>query len=39
MTEAEKTKKKLNFSINMDEELEPSADDSKNFGYAAILKI
>ncbi len=39
MTEEEKAKKKLNLSINMDEELEPRSDDRKNFGYAAILKI
>lgn len=39
MTEEEKAKKKLTLSINMEEELQQGADDRKNFGYAAILKI
>jgi transposase len=39
MTEEEKTKKELTLKINMDEELEPGADERKNFGYAAILKV
>jgi transposase len=39
MTEEEQTKKKLTLKINMDEELELSAEGRKNFGYAAILKI
>ena len=39
MTEAEKAKKKLTLSFNLEEELEPGADERKNFGYAAILKV
>jgi transposase len=39
MTEEENTKKKLTLNINMEEQLEEGADDRKNFGYAAILKI
>jgi len=39
MTEEEATKKKLTLTINMDEQLEEGADNRKNFGYAAILKI
>ena len=39
MTEEEKAKKKLTLSINMDERLPEDAAGSKNFGYAAILKI
>jgi len=39
MTEEEKAKKKLTLSINMDERLPEDAEGSKNFGYAAILKI
>jgi hypothetical protein len=39
MTEEEQAKKKLTLKINMDEELELSAEGRKNFGYAAILKI
>jgi transposase len=39
MTEEEKAKKKLTLSINMDERLPENAEGSKNFGYAAILKI
>lgn len=39
MTEEEQTKKKLTLKINMDEELELSAEGRKNFGYAAISKI
>jgi transposase len=39
MTEAEKTKKKLTLSFNLEEELEPGAGERKNFGYAAILKV
>ena len=39
MTEEENTKKKLTLKINMEEQLEEGADDRKNFGYAAILKV
>mgnify|MGYP001209110436 CR=1 FL=1 len=39
MTEEENSKKKLTLTINMDEQLEEGADNRKNFGYAAILKI
>jgi len=39
MTEEEQAKKKINLSINMDERLPENAQGSKNFGYAAILKI
>ena len=39
MTEEENTKKKLTLNINMEEQLEEGADDRKNFGYAAILKV
>jgi len=39
MTEEEKAKKRLTLSINMDERLPENAEGSKNFGYAAILKI
>lgn len=39
MTEEESAKKKLTLSINMDERLESGADERKNFGYAAILKV
>ncbi|MBS4008497.1 MAG: transposase, partial [Clostridium sp.] len=39
MTEEENSKKKLTLTINMDEQLEQGADNRKNFGYAAILKI
>ena len=39
MTEEENAKRKLTLAIDMDEELSPDADDRKNFGYAAILKI
>lgn len=39
MTEEENTKKMLTLNINMEEQLEEGADDRKNFGYAAILKI
>lgn len=39
MTEAEKAKKKLTLSFNLEEELEAGADERKNFGYAAILKV
>ena len=39
MTEEENTKKKLTLTFNMDEQLDQGADDRKNFGYAAILKI
>ncbi|SFG53718.1 Transposase DDE domain-containing protein [Desulfotomaculum arcticum] len=39
MTEEENTKKKLTLTINMDEQLAQGADDRKNFGYVAILKI
>jgi transposase len=39
MTEEEQAKKKLTLKINMDEELERSAEGRKNFGYGAVLKI
>ncbi|AGL02094.1 IS1634 family transposase [Desulfoscipio gibsoniae] len=39
MTEEENKKKKLTLTINMDEQLVQGADDRKNFGYVAILKI
>jgi transposase len=39
MTEEEKAEKKLTLTINMDEVLSEDADDRKNFGYAAILKV
>ncbi len=39
MTEEENAKKKLTLHINMNEELAQGADDRKNFGYAAILKV
>ena len=39
MTEEENAKRKLTLSINMEEKLSPDADNRKNFGYAAILKI
>jgi transposase len=39
MTEEEKEKKELTLKINLDEELVPGADERKNFGYAAILKV
>ncbi|HAP32623.1 MAG TPA: IS1634 family transposase [Firmicutes bacterium] len=39
MTEDENSKRKLTLSINMDEKLHPGADNRKNFGYAAILKL
>jgi transposase len=39
MTEEENSKRRLTLSINMDEKLSPTADNRKNFGYAAILKI
>lgn len=39
MTEEENKKRKLTLTINMEEQLEEGADDRKNFGYAAILKI
>ena len=39
LTEEEKAKKRLTLSINMDERLPENAEGSKNFGYAAVLKI
>jgi len=39
MSEEENSEKKLTLSINMDEKLSLGADNRKNFGYAAILKI
>ena len=39
MTEEEKSQKKLNLSISMEEKLSSDTDSRKNFGYAAILKI
>ena len=39
MTEEEDLEKKITLSFDMDEELEPDTDNSKNFGYAAILKV
>lgn len=39
MTIEEQSEKKLTLSINMDEKLPANADNRKNFGYAAILKI
>ena len=39
MTEEENAEKKLTLTINMDEALSEDADDRKNFGYAAILKV
>ncbi len=39
MTEEQKANKRLTLSIIMDEMLPKDAEGSKNFGYAAILKI
>lgn len=39
MTEEEKASQNVTMVVNMNEELEPSTDSRKNFGYAAILKI
>lgn len=39
MTEEEKVRNKLTLTINMNEQLVQGADDRKNFGYAAVLKI
>ncbi len=39
MTEEENEEKKLTLTINMNEQLAPGADNRKNFGYAAIIKI
>ena len=39
MTEEEKAQKKLNLVFSMDEKLSYDADNRKNFGYAAVLKI
>ena len=38
MTEEEKASQNVTMVVNMNEELEPSTDSRKNFGYAAILK-
>lgn len=38
-TEQEDIDKKVTLSFNMEERLPQDTDDSKNFGYAAILKI
>ena len=39
MTEEEKAQRKVNFTIDMNEELPEDTDSRKNLGYAAILKI
>ena len=39
MTEEENKRRKVTMSFNMDEELPQTADNRKNLGYAAILKI
>jgi len=39
MTEEEKAQRKVNFTIDMNEELPEDTDNRKNLGYAAILKI
>ena len=39
MTEEEKESKWSTMTYSMDEELEPEADNRKNYGYVAIMKI
>jgi transposase len=39
MTEEEKTEKRITLTISTDEVLPEDAEGSKNFGYAAILKV
>jgi len=39
MTLEDKEKRKMTFTIDMDEELPPNSDSRKNLGYAAILKF
>lgn len=39
MTQEENARKELTLNINMDEKLKQNTDNSKNFGYAAILKV
>jgi len=39
MTEEENAKKTITLTLHMEEQLEEGADNRKNFGYAAILKV
>lgn len=39
MTEEEKASRKLTFTLDINEELQPDTDNRKNLGYAAIIKF